>query len=113
MRYRAAKTGPAMLKMLAELDIPARRVTRRRKTGEYVADFFIPPDFDETITQKHAVLPAPVYASMVRERLPGAQITGVGEWKTDWRINPAEQVRYEVFVAFTVPESYTWSKSRS
>ena len=102
-----AMTGPAMKQHLTALGIPAQRVTRKRKTGEYLANFFIPPTLDEPITSKHAVLPAQTYANMLRERIPDARITGAGEWKTDWRDDPAEHVRYEVCITFIVPEIFT------
>ena len=102
-----AMTGPAMKQYLTTLGIPAQRVTRKRKTGEYVADFFISPTLDEQITSKHAVLPAKTYARMLREKIPDARITGAGEWKTDWRDDPAEHVRYEAHITFIVPETFT------
>jgi hypothetical protein len=107
MNSTPAMTGPAMKHYLTTLGIPVQRVTRKRKTGEYVAGFFTPPAIDEPITSKHAVLPAQTYANMLREKLPDARITGAGEWKTDWRDDPAEHVRYEAFITFIVPETFT------
>ena len=98
-------TGPAMQKILTTLGIPAQQVTRKRATGEYVADFFVPVALGEPITRKHAILSAQAYAQMLREKIPGARITGMGEWKTDWRDNPSDHVRYEAFVSFIVPET--------
>ena len=95
-------TGPAMQRHLMTLGVPARQVVRKRATGEYVADFFVPPALGEAISHKHEVLPAQTYAAMLREKLPGARITGMGEQTTHWRDDPAERVRYEVYVAFTV-----------
>ena len=43
---------------------------------------------------------------MLREKLPDARITSAGEWKTDWRDDPAEHVRYEVTISFIVPETF-------
>ena len=105
MRHPRNLTGPAMRKLLIALGIPAQHVIRKRSTGEYVADFFVPPAELEPITREHAVLPAQTYADMLREKVPGARITRLGEWKTDWRRDPAEQVRYEALVAFTLAEA--------
>jgi hypothetical protein len=107
MAHVHTMTGPAMQKILTILGIPARQVTRQRKTGEYIADFFVPPALGEPINNKHTILPAQTYADMLCEKMPGAQITSLGEWTTDWRDNPADHVRYEAYVAFIVPETFT------
>jgi hypothetical protein len=107
MNSMPALTGPAMKHYLSALGIPVQRVTRKRKTGEYVADFFVPPAIDEPISGKHAVLPPQIYVDMLREKVPDARITGAGEWKTDWRDDPVDHVRYEAFITFIVPETFT------
>lgn len=106
MSSMPALTGPAMRQYLTALGIPAQRVTRKRKTGEYVTNFFVPPAIDEPITNRHSVLPAQAYVNMLREKMPDARITSAGEWKTDWRDDPAEHVRYEVTITFIVPETF-------
>ena len=99
-------TGPQMRKLLVNLGIPVQRVTRQRKTGEYIADFYIPLDSDEPIGREHAVLPTQTYVSMLKEKLPTAEVTNTGEWETTWRENPDDVIRYEAFVAFTIPANH-------
>jgi hypothetical protein len=95
-------SGPVMKRHLHTLGIPAQRVVRRRKTGEYQADFFVPLSPGEMLTHKQAVLPSQAYAAMLCERIPDIHITHVGELVTNWRDNPADHVRYEAFVSFRV-----------
>lgn len=72
-----AMTGPHMARTLRLVGVNAADVTRRRKTGQYVAAFFVPG-------MQEAVEPAAIHAARI-ERLQGARIVDAFDTHAHWR----------------------------
>lgn len=88
-----AMTGPHMARTLRLVGIHAADVTRRRKTGEYVAAFFVPGMQD-------AVEPAASYAARIAG-IAGTRIVDAFDTIAHWRAgNPV----IEATVLFEITE---------
>lgn len=83
-----------MQRHMAVLGIPAQKVVRKRQTGDYVADFFVPD-------MKQSVPSAETWAQQIQAQLPDSQVVSthntVAEWRPDAPIIQAT-------VIFTVPD---------
>lgn len=87
-------SGRAMRQHMALLGIPAQKVVRKRQTGDYVADFFVPD-----MTQP--VLAAEEWAQQIRSRLPDSRVISTHNTVADWR--PGAPV-IQATVIFTMPD---------
>ncbi len=67
-----------MCRHLISAGVAAQKVVRKRETGDYVADFFI-PDMDEEIP------PADVWAKQIQRVLPDALILDTHNTIAAWR----------------------------
>lgn len=87
-------SGRAMQQHMDMLGIPAQKVVRKRQTGDYVADFFV-PDMNQP------VLSAEIWAQQIRVRLPKSRVLSTHNTVADWR--PGSPV-IQATVIFTLPE---------
>jgi hypothetical protein len=71
-------SGPAMQERLHEVGIEARRVVRRRDTGHYIADFFIPG-------MQTPIDPSKEWARKMEQRLVGLRVLKMDDTLADWR----------------------------
>jgi hypothetical protein len=71
-------TGRALQRHLKALGIPAQKLVRKRETGDYVAEFFV-PEMDEPIE------PSRVWAKRIRAILPNATIIDTHDTIASWR----------------------------
>lgn len=71
-------SGRAMCRHLMSLGVVVQKVVRKRETGDYVADFFI-PDMDD------AIAPASQWAQVIRRALPDAKIIDTHDTIASWR----------------------------
>lgn len=71
-------SGRAMCRHLISSGVSAQKVVRKRETGNYVADFFI-PEMDE------AIPPADEWAEQIRRVLPTAHILDTHDTVASWR----------------------------
>lgn len=94
------RTGPQMRTLLVEQGIHAQRVTRKR-SGDFVAEFFKPLGICETVSHLHEVLPADHYAAQLRGAFNGVSVVATHESVTTWR--PVEErVRMDATIIFQV-----------
>lgn len=101
----APLTGPEMQAYLKSAGIEAQKVVRRRDTGYYVADFFIPG-------MDAAVQPSAAWAERIRQRLDGLTIVNMSDTIASWR---AEKpiIWASVTFAFSQPQQpETWPGTR-
>ena len=68
-----------MCRHLISAGVAAQKVVRKRESGDYVADFFI-PDMDE------AIPPAHEWAAQIQAVLPSARILDTHNTIAAWRI---------------------------
>ncbi|MGB7340792.1 MAG: hypothetical protein WBC91_17980 [Phototrophicaceae bacterium] len=73
-------SGRAMCRHLMSLGVTAQKVVRKRETGDYVADFYI-PDMDDSIA------PASQWAQAIRHVLPDVHIIETHDTVASWRQN--------------------------
>lgn len=71
-------SGRAMCRHLVSSGVAVQKVVRKRETGYYVADFFI-PEMDK------AIPPADVWAEQIRHVLPTAHILDTHDMIASWR----------------------------
>lgn len=71
-------TGRAMYRHLVSLGIDVQKVVRKRETGNYVADFFVPQ-------MQNSIAPADEWARKIRTVLPSASIIDTHDTIADWR----------------------------
>ena len=71
-------TGRALQRHLATLGIAAQKLVRKRETGDYVAEFFVPG-------MKDPVEPSRVWAKRIRTMLPQATIISTQDTIASWR----------------------------
>lgn len=71
-------SGRAMCRHLISSGVSAQKVVRKRETGNYVADFFI-PEMDE------AIPPANEWAEQILGVLPTAHILDTHDTIAGWR----------------------------
>lgn len=88
-------TGRAMRQRLASLGIPVQKVVRKQRSGDYVADFFV-PNLHEPIA------PSNEWAHEIRRRLPDVAILETHDTIADWR--PGRPVIHAT-VVFRLSES--------
>ena len=87
-------TGRALQRHLATLGIGAQKLVRRRETGDYVAEFFV-PEMNEPVESSR------VWAKRIRTILPHATIIDTHDTIASWR--PDTPVIYAT-VIFTLQE---------
>jgi hypothetical protein len=78
MNPESLLTGPKMQARLKASGIDARQVTRSRRTGYYVADFYSPG-------MQSPVTPARVWAERIQQRVGGLTIVDRDDTVADWR----------------------------
>lgn len=71
-------TGRAMCRHLVSLGIDVQKVVRKRETGDYVADFFVPQ-------MQNPIAPAREWARQIRRVLPSASIIDTHDTVASWR----------------------------
>lgn len=86
-------TGRAMSRHLISLGIDVQKVVRKRETGDYVADFFVPQ-------MQTPIAPAQEWARKIRRVLPSASIVDTHDTIASWRVG--QPVIYAT-VAFRYP----------
>jgi hypothetical protein len=69
-----------MCRHLKTLGITAQKIVRKRETGDYVAEFFVPE-------MAVAIPPANEWAERIMEALPHAQIITTHDTIAAWRPN--------------------------
>ena len=85
-------TGRAMYRHLVSLGIDVQKVVRKRETGNYVADFFVPQ-------MQKPIDSADEWARRINHVLPTASIVDTHDTIADWRIG---QPVIHASVAFTI-----------
>lgn len=78
-----------MQRHLTTLGIAAQKVVRKRESGDYVAEFFIPD-------MNTPVAPAQDWAQRIRTALPQAIIVDVHDTIANWR--PGQPVIYATVI---------------
>jgi hypothetical protein len=81
-----------MQRRLETLGIPVQKVVRKRETGAYLADFYVPE-------MREAIPPAAVWARRLGDALPDIRIVDTHDTVANWR--PGQPVIYAT-VAFHV-----------
>lgn len=71
-------TGRAMQRHLESLGIPAQKLVRKRESGDYVAEFFV-PEMNEPIE------PSRIWAQRIQAILPHATIINTHDTIASWR----------------------------
>jgi len=87
-------SGRALRRHFAALGIPAQKVVRKKESGAYVADFFI-PEMDDPIAS------SVVWARRIQSTFPTAHIISTHDTIASWR--PGNPVIYAT-VVFFLPE---------
>ena len=82
-------SGRAMRRHLESLGVEAQKIVRKRETGDYVADFYI-PEMHEPIA------PAKEWAQRIRAVLPTARIVDTHDTIAAWR--PDKPVIYATVI---------------
>jgi hypothetical protein len=71
-------TGRAMQRYLETLGVPVQKLVRKRETGDYVAEFFV-PEMDSPVESSR------VWAKRIRAALPHATIITTHDTIASWR----------------------------
>jgi hypothetical protein len=87
-------SGPMMRTVLRDGGIPAQKVTRRRDTGHYIAEFYTPG-------MQVAVTPSEAWARSIG-RIDGVRIIDRSDTIAEWRI---DQPVIMATVTFTLDKS--------
>lgn len=82
-------SGRELRRHLVSLGVDVQKVVRKRETGDYVADFYI-PDMDDPIQ------PAREWAKQIRRALPQVHILDTHDTIAAWR--PGQPVIYATVV---------------
>ena len=82
-------TGRAMRRHLETLGVVAQKIVRKRETGDYVAEFFVPE-------MAVAIPPADEWAGRIMEVLPDAKIINTHDTVAAWR--PSRPVIYATVI---------------
>lgn len=88
-------SGRAIWRHLVASGIEAQKVVRKRETGDYIADFYIP-------NMKDPIEPSTIWASRIRQTLPDARIVETYDTVAGWR--PGQPVIHAT-VVFRLPEN--------
>lgn len=73
-------SGRAMRRHLEILGVMSQKIVRKRETGNYVAEFFVPE-------MAVAISPADEWAERIQDVLPDAQIINTHDTIAAWRPN--------------------------
>ena len=87
-------SGRAIWRHLVASGIEAQKVVRKRETGDYIADFFVPDMKDPIASSKE-------WAWRIRQILPDAAIVDTHDTVAGWR--PGQPVIHAT-VIFRLPE---------
>lgn len=87
-------TGPEMQSQLKQAGIPAQKVVRRRDTGHYIADFFVPGMSDP-------VKSSAVWARSIEQHL-GLTVINISDTVAAWR---ADKPIIWASVTFTISQA--------
>lgn len=82
-------SGCAMRRHLETLGVVAQKIVRKRETGDYVAEFFVPE-------MAVAIPPADEWAERILDALPDAKIINTHDTIAAWR--PAKPVIYATVI---------------
>ncbi len=78
MKDEIMMSGREMFRYLVSLGIGVQKVVRKRQTGDYVADFYVP--------ELHAPVPsARVWALRLQQIMPGVTILATHDIVAPWR----------------------------
>jgi hypothetical protein len=82
-------SGRALRRHLETLGVTSQKIVRKRETGHYVAEFFVPQ-------MAVAILPADEWAERILEVLPDAQIINTHDTIAAWR--PSQPVIFATVI---------------
>jgi len=82
-------SGQAMRRHLGSLGLYAQKIVRKKGTGYYVADFYVPE-------MAEAIPCAQSWAQHIQALLPGAEVIATQDTVADWR--PGQPVIYATVV---------------